>query len=147
MIYGSTISPEVYKEKPQQLKETRVVGHRTVVTKKGDTIQVPIYKEFEATVVYIEQHKEAHVKGEFRIWDAASNMWLVTEPFQASGVFHHEGYVIEGDKEIVPDKIKKQEIPGPAPYPPNEQMLADAFMQIKNMLTEFIKKNRQILLQ
>ncbi len=145
-IDGVDVSPERLSESHETYRKEVVVDYDTIITRRGDTVVVPIKERYTARVTKLVQVKEAVITGQFIIEQGReSPQVVVSEPFVARAVFENVGYIIRGHREAVPAEIAEHEIPGPVPFPSDIDLLMQAGDNVRNAARAFVQKHRHRL--
>lgn len=145
-IMAIDISPQHMSTSTKEYEQQVVVDSNMIVTKNRDTVWAPVYERKRATVTRIHQSKEARITGSVKVKGTDGSLVLTTPlPLQGIHRFEFEGYKIEGDKAMVPEEIKKKQVPGPAPFPADPDMVYNAALSFAKACLDFLHHNRQTL--
>ncbi len=139
-IYNIEVSPESLEQIEKTIEKDSIVDWKITVTSDGDTIKSPVYRRFKATIREIRQFKEAAIHSRVSLMEG--NHTVISAPIDVSTKFENVGYVIIGDKEIVPRNILAKEIKGPVPFPSDVEMVMMGADELRRQAIEFIYKNK-----
>ncbi|NPA35055.1 MAG: hypothetical protein GXO48_09030 [Chlorobi bacterium] len=139
-IYNIKVSPENLVSKAKTIEKDSIVDWKIIVTQSGDTLKSPVYRRFRATIEEVRQFKEAVVNA--RVSLVEGDRTVLSTPISVSTKFENVGYVITGDREIVPREVLAKEIKGPVPFPSDAEMVMMGADELRRRAIEFIYRNR-----
>ncbi len=135
------VTPGNTERSTKTYRQKKIVGWKTEI-RNGDTVRVPIYREYKAEVTHIVQTKEARVYGVFQLLDRRTQRVVQMETFSTRERFYHSGYVIRGDKRAVPARIRMRQIAGPVPFPSDESLVRKALLKVPGEMDRFLRQVR-----
>ncbi len=138
-IYSIEVSPGSMETIEKTIEKDSIVDWKVNIV-KGDTVRSPVYRRFKATIREIRQFKEATIHS--RVSLIEGDHTTISLPINVSTKFENLGYVIIGDKEIVPKEILSKEIRGPVPFPSDVEMVMMGADELRRRAIEFVHRNR-----
>ncbi len=138
-VYSIEVSPGSMETIEKTIEKDSIVDWKVNIV-KGDTVRSPVYRRFKATIREIRQFKEATIHS--RVSLIEGDHATISLPINVSTKFENVGYVIVGDKEIVPKEILSKEIRGPVPFPSDVEMVMMGADELRRRAIEFVHRNR-----
>lgn len=111
----------------------------------GNDIKTPRMVRIRADVLEALQTKAVRLSGTVEIFDAERGTLLDTHDLSTEVLFEHYASTFVGDSRALSDDSRCRIGSSPAPFPRDEDMLAQAADRLKPNLREELRRNRAIL--